>query len=54
MRALRPDLPIAIMSGFSEDLTAEKLDRENLGVFLQKPFRRADLARALEEALGSS
>jgi PAS domain S-box-containing protein len=50
-RALRPSMPVLFTSGYSEDRVTAKAD---LGIqcFLQKPYRRAALARAISDALG--
>ncbi|HKP59365.1 MAG TPA: PAS domain S-box protein [Polyangiales bacterium] len=47
LRERRHDLPIVLMSGFDESRLAGGLSDENL-TFLQKPFRRDQLARALD------
>jgi PAS domain S-box-containing protein len=49
-RALRPGLKVLYMSGYSEDAVAEPstLDADRL---VQKPFRKAEIARAVRETL---
>jgi PAS domain S-box-containing protein len=51
LRALRPDLPVILSSGFSDQATALPLDRP--GTFLPKPYRMDELRAALQSALGS-
>jgi two-component system cell cycle sensor histidine kinase/response regulator CckA len=55
-RALRrkwPDLPILFISGHTGDVLLERGAQGPGTAFLQKPFRLADLTRAVEAALGS-
>ncbi len=53
LRALRPDLPILMASGYDQgDLIAQFKDDPGVGV-LSKPYTEGDLARALE-AVGLS
>ena len=48
LRALRPELPILMASGYDQgDLIAQFADDDGVGV-LSKPYTEADLARALE------
>ena len=54
VRKLRPDMPVVLASGFSENLTPERLEEEGVGAFLMKPFVAKELARALERAMGTS
>ncbi|MFA5262281.1 MAG: response regulator [Opitutaceae bacterium] len=51
MRKERPDLPVLLMSGYSDDLSRQVLERENSVVFLQKPFDMAKLTQALRTVL---
>lgn len=51
MRALVPDLPVVAVSGLTSFDGAEQEDDELANViYLQKPFRPADLMRAVAEA----
>lgn len=50
LRRLRPDLPVVLMSGYSdEELSAEA--RRIATVFVEKPFDPGDLGRAVEKAI---
>ena len=49
--AQRPDLPIILCTGFSETIESEKSKVAGIRGFLMKPIIRADLARAVREAL---
>jgi len=49
--ALRPDLPVLMLTGFSEAITREKAKALGIREFLLKPILRRDLAKAVEEAL---
>jgi PAS domain S-box-containing protein len=51
VRAARPDLPVIVMSGYSEpDLARQFADRGVVG-FVQKPFRPVDLTACVRRAL---
>jgi CheY-like chemotaxis protein len=49
IRAMRPDLPVIMMSGYTEEAVAAQFDRQGPGLtmFLQKPFLAEDLAEVL-------
>ena len=49
-RAIRPDLPILLTSGHSDDAQLRAARLLPKARFLAKPYRRAELVRALEEA----
>jgi PAS domain S-box-containing protein len=49
-RQLRPDLPVLFTSGYSNDAQVRAARLAQRAVFLAKPYRRAALARALQEA----
>jgi signal transduction histidine kinase len=53
MRALRPDLPIVIMSGFNEQDTAQRFAGQGLTGFISKPFTSAMLVSKLQAIVGS-
>jgi CheY-like chemotaxis protein len=53
IREIRPDIPIVVMSGFSEDqIRAEFAGRVLQGV-LRKPFRFPELERTVREIVGA-
>jgi CheY-like chemotaxis protein len=52
IQALRPGLPVVMMSGYHEDELRRGLDTRISG-FIQKPFTPNDLARRIRSALGS-
>jgi PAS domain S-box-containing protein len=52
LRALRPDLPVIVCSGYSELLDEATSAQRGFDRFLRKPVGRADLAAALQSALG--
>jgi two-component system, cell cycle sensor histidine kinase and response regulator CckA len=56
IKALRPDLPVLLVSGFLQDELLEDLTRDGSATFLKKPFGRAGLSQAVTRALsrGSS
>ncbi len=49
--AQRPELPVIIATGYSEDLDADRARALGLRGFLQKPYSRQILARAMHEVL---
>lgn len=52
IRAIRPDVPILIASGFAKDAEIAELQEQGVSGFLDKPFRKMELARTLRRALG--
>lgn len=52
LRALRPELPVILMTGFSEGLTESEIDAVGIRAMLKKPFGREDLAHCLRRVLG--
>ncbi|HUC86331.1 MAG TPA: PAS domain S-box protein [Candidatus Acidoferrales bacterium] len=53
LRALRPELPVILTSGFSADSTQEDLRASGICELLQKPVSRNVLAEAIQRALAS-
>jgi two-component system cell cycle sensor histidine kinase/response regulator CckA len=51
LRALRPDLPVVLMSGYNREEAIEKSAGIELAGFLHKPFNMETLASALSFAL---
>ncbi|MFP4420967.1 MAG: ATP-binding protein [Desulfococcaceae bacterium] len=51
MREIRPDLPVILLSGFSELLTDERAEALGLSDCLKKPVLRSDLSRSIRKAL---
>ncbi|HJS74880.1 MAG TPA: ATP-binding protein [Vicinamibacteria bacterium] len=51
IRELRPGIPILLTSGYSEELMKETPRFDLQAGFLRKPYRRAELAKALDEAI---
>jgi len=54
VRALRPAIPILMISGFANTLTPEILRQEGIRELLIKPITRADLAFALAGAMAGA
>ncbi|HEY8845602.1 MAG TPA: response regulator, partial [Candidatus Limnocylindrales bacterium] len=52
VRAIRPDVPIVLMSGYHEDEVGAAFDGDGLAGFVQKPFTPADLGKRMRVALG--
>lgn len=51
LRALSPDIPVILMSGYDETRVMDGHHSELPQAFLQKPFIRQDLKSAIEDAL---
>jgi PAS domain S-box-containing protein len=51
--ALRPDVPIIICTGYSEDISAERARSIGIRGFLLKPMLKKDLAASIDAALRS-
>jgi PAS domain S-box-containing protein len=54
LRKLAADIPIVLVSGFDEAQAIEGHQTEKPQAFLQKPFGKLELERAIEKALGAS
>jgi signal transduction histidine kinase/ActR/RegA family two-component response regulator len=54
VRAIRPDVPVVLMSGYHEDEAGAAFDGDGLAGFVQKPFTPADLAKRMRVALRST
>lgn len=52
MRALRPDLPVIVCSGFGKSETLTRFSGQAIEGFLEKPFTPAQLADAVRHVLG--
>ncbi len=52
LRKLQPDLPIVLMSGYSEEELAGQFQREGLAGCLSKPFRPVQLLDLVQRVLG--
>jgi len=51
LRVLRPELPVVMCSGYSQQDLSHLLSTDEHTVFLGKPFRRQDLVHALQQVL---
>lgn len=54
LKSIRPELPVIVASGYSEQDTMQKFGEPAPAGFLQKPYRLKDLVSALERACGGS
>ncbi len=54
LRAMRPDLPAILASGYDEAAAMAKDPAGLAPVFLYKPYQKTDLRKALRQALGRS
>ena len=52
--AIRPGIPVIICTGFSEKVTAEKIERVGIKALLTKPIPKIDMAIALRNALDAA
>ncbi len=48
---VRPGIPVVLISGFEESLTAERFDPGEIAGFLRKPYEHEELVARVEEAL---
>jgi DNA-binding NtrC family response regulator len=51
MLAIRPDIPVFLCTGYSEQITPEKASRIGIAAFLMKPLSISDLAFSLRRTL---
>ncbi|MEW6291586.1 MAG: ATP-binding protein [Thermodesulfobacteriota bacterium] len=51
LRAIRPDLPVLMCTGFSKEMDKEKARELGIGRLMMKPMAFIDLARAVREVL---
>ncbi len=51
LNRLRPDVPIILVSGYSEGEAMRRMEGKGVAAFLQKPFTAAQLARLLKDVL---
>ena len=51
LRAIRPGLPVVLMSGYSSEEVLDRFGVEGLSGFVQKPFMPGALVRTMTEAL---
>ena len=51
LRAIRPDIPVLICSGYTEDETKDRFLRDEVEGFLAKPYRRDELIDAVQRVL---
>jgi CheY-like chemotaxis protein len=51
IRALRPDLPVIVASGFGEETSAERFPVNEIAAFLRKPYEPEDLIDAIRASL---
>jgi two-component system cell cycle sensor histidine kinase/response regulator CckA len=52
LRAIRPGLPVVLMSGYSSEEVLDRFGVEGLNGFVQKPFMPGALVRMVTNALG--
>lgn len=50
--ALRPDLPIILVTGFSQQVTADKAKKAGIREFIMKPLSISELTNAISRSLG--
>jgi DNA-binding NarL/FixJ family response regulator len=51
IRRRRADVPVLVMSGYSEELLPESLSELRLAGFVEKPFTATDLLAAVQKAV---
>lgn len=53
IRAIKPDMPILVVSGFSEEIVSLGFETQTMTHFLQKPFAQSQFLSAVRRALHS-
>lgn len=53
LKELNPDVPVLIISGYTEDDEIRRILEEDRALFLRKPFQLADLVSRVEELVQS-
>lgn len=53
LREIKPDIPIVISTGFFKEGDLDPLKEQRINGFLNRPFRKSELASCLSEALGN-
>ena len=48
---IRPDIPIILCTGYSENMTEEKAKELGIREFIMKPFEIEDLAKTIRKVL---
>jgi PAS domain S-box-containing protein len=51
IRAIRPDIPVILCTGFSDQIDDEKVEKAGVNVFLIKPVSMQDIAGAIRKVL---
>ena len=51
IRRLRPEMPVIVTSGYSEERTAERFSGDRIEGFLRKPYEPDELTEKVEAAL---
>jgi CheY-like chemotaxis protein len=54
LRAIRPDLPVLLMSGYTDDATLRKGFSRSDEAFLEKPFSPGELAQRVRKLLDAT
>jgi CheY-like chemotaxis protein len=54
LRALRPDLPVIVTSGWGEDMVVDRLSGNRPFTFIQKPYELGKLVESLRKLLDPS
>ena len=53
LRAIRPDLPVVLVSGYDSERAAERFAESRLHPLLRKPYEPEDLTRCLRQAMAA-
>ena len=51
LKEIRPDVRVIMVSGFTHDSVIDDVMAQGAAAFLKKPYRRFDLASALDQAM---
>ncbi len=51
MKRIRPDIPVIVMTGFSESIDTDNMEKYSFDAYLEKPFNTTSLATMVREIL---
>ncbi len=51
LKILRPDIPIILCTGFSDQISGEKTEKLSINAFIMKPIIRNEIAKTIREVL---
>jgi FixJ family two-component response regulator len=49
LRAVRPDLPVILCTGYSELITREDAEKEGVSIFVEKPYSTTNIIEIMNK-----